>query len=308
MPKLMRTTPPLRSARSVAALGAYCAMEFPRTPALPLGATQFRTWGIQRRVSLAVATIVRPRQATMRWATTVILLINHVQTLATIRSLNLEWPASFKIVVDGLLNLYVVNIPGLACVIRGPQVDANAFTSVSNVAANRYTSYTCVAIILVLQSLLAVKMVASRRKMGKRAAQAELARSIVFLAQFVFTWRLIEDWALGTAQYVADWQYAKGEIARGRASFWQELSGYFRTDDTATPAAACVASLLALELHLLVHYTRLMHSYSRGRVQSGLTREQMLSGKSGRLGQDSQSQLKVPWLRPAACFCFTRSK
>ncbi len=211
--------------------------------------------------------------AMRRWVSTCVLLINHGQSLATLGSLSLSWPVSVRFVLDGFLSTNPLDLPGVSCLLSTASADES---NLKNESTNQNNT-----VMLALPATLLLVLLAYREWLGlrgdvARAAQAELALSLVFSLQLVFSWRVVEGWAIGTAVYLEQIRRSRAVVGT-KFSFMQELGEYVNRDPTALPPAVCAVGLLLLQLYLVGRFSRLVQSFHRG-IKQGQWR---LSGVCG---------------------------
>ena len=202
-----------------------------------------------------------------RWVSTCAILASHVQGLAILGSLPLEWPLALRQMLAAV-GLDALRIPSVSCLFRSGGEGAYGIAAAGGSPQGwTYPLIVCGGAVAILVGLFALAVVHRRRGNPEAADSAELALSIAFTLPLVTVWRSL----VTLAQLVAAVPSSRDALVRMVAT-GDYNTAYF---EAAVQSAAdrlealwaggltVMCLLLALQLCLALRFARLVNTFRR---------------------------------------------
>ena len=207
-------------------------------------------------VTAYVVVIVRFPSALKRWASTLTILSNHMQSIALIGGLDLAWPASSQLVMSAL-SLDMLQVPEAACLVGADAISPFWL----------YAIGYCLVVLAFLVFLPLWRLVAEHRGQVHLADHLEFVLTIIYSVQLPMSWRLV-------------------------ASVLLTPGGYGGGTVIPMVALALSAALVVMQVWLCVRFVRNMRAFRRGNRGDGWKIEK-IAGLRCRLAK-KRSKDRIP--------------
>lgn len=199
-----------------------------------------------------------------RWVSTCAILVSHVQSLAILGSLPLEWPLLVQRLLAAV-GLDALHIPEVSCLFPSGEGFTAAGGSTQGWA---YPLIVCGLAVAALIVLIVAVAIARARGLADLSDSLELALSIAFALPLVTTWRSVVSLARLSAAAPTS-QRAILKLAGLPGEFYASQIATFRSaahrlKALEALAISLISLLLVLQLCLAVHFVRRMHAQHRG--------------------------------------------